>query len=134
MIPTVNTILTNEFVMEQMPSRDFKMDIDSNNINGIAEGLDAVKQAIYMILNTERYQYTIYPWEYGVELVDLIGQPVTYVLPEIERRITEALLQDDRITAVDGFDFDISKKHEVVCAFTVHTIFGDVNTDKGVTY
>ncbi|MFQ8776837.1 MAG: DUF2634 domain-containing protein [Roseburia sp.] len=27
-----------------------------------------MKQAIYNILNTERYQYIIFSWDYGVEL------------------------------------------------------------------
>lgn len=110
------------------------MHIQDDVINGTCDGLDAMKQVIYKILNTERYQYPIYSWDYGVELSDLIGEPVSYVCAEIERRITEALTQDDRIESISDFEFDISKKHEVVCAFVVHTIFGDVENEQGVTY
>ena len=59
---------------------------------------------------------------------------VADVCAEIERRVTEALIQDDRIKSVSDFEFDISKRHEVVCTFVVHTIFGDVESEKGVTY
>ena len=75
------------------------------------------------MLNTERYQYLIYSWDYGVELLDLFGEPISYVCPELERRITEALLQDDRIEEVDGFEFEVSGG-TVKASFTVHTVFG----------
>ena len=120
--------------VETQPSKNYKMHIQDNFISGTCDGLEAMKQVIYKILNTERYMYSIYSWNYGVELSDLIGEPVSYVCAEAERRITEALTYDDRIDEVSNFKFDISDKHEVVCTFTVHTIFGDVESQKGVTY
>lgn len=132
MIPGTNTILTTDLEVVTQPNRSHKMDIDKNRINGMCDGYDAVKQSIYKILNTERYQHLIYSWNYGVELSDLIGQPTSYVCSEVQRRITEALLQDDRIESVTDFEFDINKKHEVVCTFVVHTIFGDMSEEKVV--
>lgn len=134
MIPEVNDLLTTDLEVETEPSKNYKMCIHDNAINGTCDNLDALGQVIYKILNTERYVYPIYSWDYGVELADLIGEPISYVCAEVERRITEALLQDDRIESVSDFEFDISKKHEVVCTFVVHTIFGDVESEKGVTY
>ena len=58
-------------------------------------------QAVYLILNVERYAFPIYSRDYGSELSDLIGTPRDYAISEIKRRITEALTQDDRITSVD---------------------------------
>ena len=130
MIP--NTLLSTELEIAKQPSKTYRMNIDTSTVNGMCDGLEAVKQSIYKILNTERYQYLIYSWNYGVELVDLIGEPVTYACPEIQRRITEALLQDDRIESVSEFEFDTSAKHEVVCTFVVRTIFGDVDGEKVV--
>lgn len=132
MIPSVNEILTADLEVSTQPSKSYKMYIDDNRINGTCEDLEEVKQTIYKILNTERYEHLIYSWNYGVELADLIGEPISYVLSEIKRRITEALLQDDRITSVSDFEFDTSKKKEVVCTFTVHTIFGVVDEEKVV--
>ena len=134
MIPSDNKILNEELTAEIEPSKTYKMGLDSNIINSYCDGLEAVKQAVYKILNTERYQYIIYSWNYGVEFADLFGEPVDFVCPEIERRITEALQQDDRVLSVDSFLFDVSKKHTVMVSFTVKTIFGDLNIEKEVSY
>ena len=93
-----------------------------------------ISTVIYKILNTERYQYIIYSWNYGIETLDLFGEPISYVCPEIERRITEALIQDDRIESVDSFEFDYSKKGKVHVKFKVHTIYGDTEQEKVVNY
>ncbi len=132
MIPSNNSILATDLEVTSQPSLSHKMYIDDKYINGICMDLEEVKQTIYKILNTERYQYNIYSFDYGVELSDLIGEPISYVCSEIERRITEALTQDDRIESVSDFEFDTSKRHEVVCTFVVHTIFGDVVEEKVV--
>ena len=134
MIPSTNNILSYDLEMETEPSVNYKMNIKQDIINGTVDELEAMKQVIYKILNTERYQYIIYSWNYGIELMDLFGMPVIYVIPELERRITEALIQDERIESVDDFEFDSSEKRIVKASFTVHTIFGDVQTEKVVNY
>lgn len=134
MIPSTNNILSYDLEMETEPSVNYKMNIKQDIINGTVNELEAMKQVIYKILNTERYQYIIYSWNYGIELMDLFGMPVIYVIPELERRITEALIQDERIESVDDFEFDSSEKRTVKASFTVHTIFGDVQTEKVVNY
>ena len=134
MIPGVNGILTEDLEVESLPSKNYMMHIDRNRISGFCDKQDAVKQAIYKILNTERYQYVMYSWNYGIELLDLYGEPVSYVCPELERRITEALTWDDRIQSVDNFEFNISKKGEILVTFTAHTVFGDVVAEKVVNF
>ena len=76
----------------------------------------------------------IYSWNYGIELLDLYGEPVSYVCPELERRIKEALVQDDRIESVDTFNFELLDKRKVLVSFIVHTVFGDVDTEKVVFF
>ncbi|MBQ8248490.1 MAG: DUF2634 domain-containing protein [Clostridia bacterium] len=130
MIPSIETDLLS-LEIEAQPSLTYALDIESDKIRGMADNLEALKQAIYLILNTERYAYPIYSWNYGVELKEIIGQPKEYALSEIKRCITEALLQDDRITAVDSFEVEIGKK-TIRAIFTVHTIYGDIETAKEV--
>lgn len=132
MIPSGNTILTTEINVVTMPSKQHRMDLDKNRILGTCDNLEAVKQSVFKILNSERYAYLIYSWNYGIELVDLYGKPPMFVCPEIERRVKEALFQDDRITGVDEFEFDISQKGVVSVTFTVHTLFGDLNEEMAV--
>lgn len=130
MIPTISDGFLQDFTAAEIPSKDFALDIPNAKMNGTVEGLEQVKQSIYFILNTERYEHEIYSWDYGVEFADLIGQPHSYVIPEVERRVTEALLQDDRITAVSDFVFE-KEKNRLHVTFTVTTIFG--NTESEVT-
>ena len=134
MIPSINTILSTNLEVKTQPNKNYKMYLEQNIVNGYCDGLEAVRQTIYKILNTERYQHIIYSWNYGIELLDLFGEPVTYVCPELQRRITEALVQDDRINYVDNFKFDTSEKRTVKVTFTVHTVFGDVESEKAVNY
>jgi hypothetical protein len=94
-------------------------------------GLEAVKQTVWLILNVERCRYIIYSWNYGVELEDLFGQQISFVRPEVERRVRDALMQDSRITAVDRFSFERRGK-ALHCTFMVHTIFGDFRGEKNV--
>lgn len=134
MIPSTNTILSQDLEVETLPSKNYKMQIEHDVINGFCDELEAMKQVVFKILNTERYQYIIYSWNYGIELLDLYGEPVTYVCPELERRITEALVQDDRIDSVDSFVFNVLEKRTVKVTFTVHTIFGGIEAEKVVNF
>ena len=131
MIPGTNGFLSQDFEITQQPSKTYQMNMQLLNIRGFAKEQLAMAQLIYKILNTERYQYVIYSWNYGVELLDLFGEPVSYVCPELKRRITEALTQDSRIQSVDAFDFEV-EKGKVHVTFTAHTIFGDIPAEKVV--
>jgi len=133
MIPSTTGFLEQDFVIEEQPSRTYKMHLNETIIIGHTDQQDAMVQVVFNILNTERYQYIIYSWNYGIELIDLYGQPVSYVIPELKRRITEALTWDERIISVDNFSFD-TNKGKITCNFTVHTIFGDIETEKVVNF
>lgn len=132
MIPSTSAFLESDFEIETQPTHTYKMNLESGSIRGYTDKLEAIKQAIYKILLTERYQYLMYSPNYGIETLDLYGEPLSYVCPELERRISEALLWDDRIESVSDFEFDLSKKGAVQVSFTVHTRFGDVQAEREV--
>lgn len=132
MIPSTSGYLEYDFEIEEQPTKVYKMDLEGSSIRGFVDEQEAMKQAVFRILNTERYAYIIYPWWYGIETIDLYGMPVTWVCPELERRITEALLMDSRISAVTNFEHDISRKGVVHTSFTVKTIYGDLNAEREV--
>ena len=134
MIPSTVGFLDKDFEIEEQPSLTYKMQMDSKMVRGYADGLEAVRQAIFKIIMTERYQYIMYSWNYGIELQDLFGEPVTYVCPGLKRRISEALLWDERIRSVDNFAFDFPEKGIVHVEFLVHTIFGDMKMEREVNY
>lgn len=126
MIPNIE-ILTQEITEPTYPDRTYNIEIAANRIDGYNEELEAIKQAIYLILSTERYQYIIYSWDYGVELVDLIGKPIPYVMSELPRRIKEALTTDNRIEDVTDFIFEKEGKR-LHTTFTVVTNLGNIPT------
>ena len=138
MIPTTisqTEELVNDFeVRGILPTKTYHLHILTMRGQGLTAGREAMKQAVFKVLQTERYRYPkIYSGNYGVELWDLIGQPIPYVLPEIQRRITEALTWDERITGVDGFEFEVQKS-KVHTTFVVHTIYGEIETEVAVNF
>lgn len=113
------------------PSNTFFIDFEKGRISGFVDEREAVKQAIMLILNTERYKFLIYSWNYGVEFEELIGTHPDIVEDEVERLISEALLQDDRITAV--YDFEFSRnKDTLLVSFKVDSIYGDIGIETEV--
>ena len=107
-----------------MPSLTWRINEEKAEVRGETDELDAMRQ-------TERYRYAVYDWNYGVELEDLYGKNVSYVIPELKRRIEDALLADDRVTAVTDFSFR-EEKGSVTAAVTVYTIFGEVTAERTV--
>ena len=129
MIPDI-AILKENFNEYEYGNETYKIRLseDGDCIRGKTNEIDAVKQAIYLILNTERYAYNIYSWNYGVELADLVGQPLPYITVVLPRRIEEALTQDDRIKTVRDFVFK-NNKNKLYITFTVSTIVGDIPSE-----
>ncbi len=123
------TDLTQDIILEKEPTNTYKLHFESdNNVVGYTDGLEAIRQAVYKILQTERYEYIIYSWNYGVEFKDLYGEPIPFVYAELERRITEALLVDDRIKEVTDFIFTnqlTEDRTEVNVSFTVKSELGE---------
>lgn len=120
--------------IEEQPSKTYKLNYGNRTIRGYTDELEAVRQAAYKILMTERFRYIMYSGNYGIETVDLYGRETSYVCPELERRITEALTRDERIESVDDFSFDTSRRGIVRAFFTVHTVFGNFDAEREVNF
>lgn len=129
MIPSSN-ISTNLTVVEtEEVNKTYKVYTDK--IQGKIDGLDALEQAIYKVLNTEKYEHQIYSFNYGIDFQSLLGKDSIYVKMEMKRRIQECLLQDSRIESVDDFSFKVSGD-EIVCEFVVTSKYGDIKVTKEV--
>lgn len=132
MTPNTNNILQSNLEIATQPNKTYCLDIEKNTIIRFCDGIEAMKQTIYCILNTERFEHLIYSWNYGIELKNLIGESSTYVVPELQRVITEALLQDDRIEEVNNFNFEIIKD-KLIVTFNVITTVGEITIEKVVS-
>lgn len=126
MIPVVDTDFTEDFEEVTEPDVTFGINSDMTKVCNVIDGLEAVKQAVYIMLNIERYQYIIYSFDFGVELQDLIGEPLDYIEAELERRIADCLEQDDRITEVADFEFEKLGNNKLSVSFSVNTIYGTI--------
>ena len=105
--------------------------ITPENIQGYTDNLAALQQAIDKVLNTEKYEYPIYDFSYGIDTESLIGKDLAYVQIELKRRIQECLLQDERIQSVDNFQYTTTGD-ELHCTFDVVSIYGELMITKGV--
>lgn len=85
---------------ERMPS----LTLNERDILGAPiDGLEALQQSIGNILSTERFTNTIYDHAYGVEFEELYGYDMEFSRVDVERRILEALFEDDRILDIEDF-------------------------------
>ena len=112
--------------------RTYRINTKLNIINGYIDDINSVKQAVYLILNTERYKYPIYSWDYGVELMNLIGKPMDYIQADLPRRINDALLVDDRIVGTNDYKYEVNG-NKLHVSFIVYTNVGDLEAEVEVT-
>ena len=130
MLPTdYSDDIQTDFTIEPYPTRTYRLNFDGKPSIGMLDGLEAMKQTIYMILNSERYVYEIFSWNYGTELWPCFQtQDSLLFLAKLETAIREALLQDDRIISVDSFAYE-RKGNQLHLSFQVVTTEGDVESE-----
>lgn len=118
----------NSFPMYKEVAWDFKKNIPilENGDFKIVEGNEAIKVWVYKAILTPRYNYSIYTWDYGSELLDLIGKAYTPSLTkeEAKRLIKEALEINPYILEVEITD--INFKDSLLSAdIKIVTIYGE---------
>lgn len=130
-LPTSPISLAGGVNFQAQPSLSWYIDKTTNRITGTVDGLAAVKQAVEIILNVERYQWQIYQPYSGMEWAGLLGQDPGYVGSELQRRLIDALTVDDRVTGISNYDYTISG-NTLTAAFTVNTVYGSIQETQEV--
>ena len=137
LIPTPSVVTIGQAVTltpaAEQPTKTYKVDFDAGRVAGYVDETEAMKQAIFKILSTERFAYLIYSWNYGIELNAVVGKSYPVFSSEIKRVITEALLSDSRITDVTDFQVEQIDKRTARVSFTAETIFGEIPVERTVT-
>jgi len=59
MIPAINEQFLENFTETVLPSKDYALDLENSKLSGTVEELEQLKQSIYFILSTERYEHLI---------------------------------------------------------------------------
>lgn len=122
----------DDYEEETYPNKTYKMDTVNKRISGMCDDEEALRQAVFKILNTELGEDVIYEDDYGLEIQDLFGDDLIYTESEIQVRIREAILSDDRFSTVD--DFNVSTKEgKMIVSFVVYTADGEeIAVEEGV--
>ena len=68
----------------EQPTDTFLIDWSSGQISGMDEGLEAMRQAVEIVLQNERFRWQIYDSNFGTELEDLIGEEYDYIVDAVD--------------------------------------------------
>ena len=113
----------------EQPTNTFLIDWSSGQISGMDEGLKAMRQAVEIVLQNERFRWQIYDSNFGTELEDLIGEEYDYIGSELPRRIEEAFSMDSRILSIENFQFVEQGSGKVTVSFDVVTVYGTLSEE-----
>lgn len=130
MIPNSTVVNLNNY--EIQPSLTYKLDLENKRIVGKVDNSDSVFQAIVKILSTDKYAWEIYDWNYGQEILKLVGKEFSYIKVRLPQIIQEALLQDDRIKDITDFTIEKVSSDSVHASFRIVTIFSTINYEMEV--
>lgn len=133
-----NYIFTDNYgIKSQEPIRlaEYAYDFDRANFKRDKEGStylvydkEALKIKIWKLFMTERYRYLVFDWDYGHELLTLIGKSYTpgYINSEAERFIKEAIFKNlgTYVKRLDDINI-FFEEGTLYCDFTVVSIYGE---------
>jgi hypothetical protein len=115
-----------DIVIASQPSKTWIIDRNTMQVACMDEGLEAVRQAVEIALDVERFRWTIYSANFGSELDELVGQDEALITAEIPRLVEGALSQDDRVVQVEDYVFTRTGPDLMHVSFTVRTVYGDL--------
>ena len=124
-LPTSSINITGGVNFQNQPSLSWYINKETNRIEGTVDGLEAVRQAVEIILHVERFRWQIYRPYSGMEWDGLIGQDPGYVGAELQRRVIDALTVDDRVTGISDYDYTVDGS-SLSAVFTVNTVYGSI--------
>lgn len=112
--------------------KEYGVNFETGQLTGeIVEGKEAIKVWIWFALQTPRYRYYIYTWDYGSEFEDLIGQGYTeeYIEAEAQRMTEDCLLVNENIQSISEFAVNM-ENDTLTVSFVANTIYGDIEFNK----
>ena len=127
MTPEVN-LLNTEYNNTTKTSNTYKMNREALVIKSLINNKEAIAQAVYKILMTEKDTYIIYDSNYGIKFKDLYGKDTTYVVSILKLRIEDALKNDDRIRGIKNFSA-VANKHSIMLNLPLKIVFGDIEIE-----
>lgn len=106
----------------------YRLDFSAGRVRGRCDGHDALCQAVYKILLTERCSRPIYGPDYGTELERFLGRGTDFARASLESALREAVCCDDRVSGVADFMIEEGNAGEIIAGFTVLSREGKMGT------
>lgn len=129
------TYIENETETEQIEEskipKEYEIDFKTGQLTGrIVKGAEAIKVWIWLVLQTARYRYYIYSWDYGNEFEELIGRGYSeeYINAEAQRMTEDCLLVNENIESITDFSIGM-ENDQLTISFTANTIYGTIQFD-----
>jgi len=126
-LPQSEFDLSRGVVFQDQPSLTWIADPVTHRLRGRGDNYEAVRQAVEIIVNVERFRWQIYTPNFGTDFDNLLGRDAGYVASELQRRLTDAFLPDNRILGIASFSYT-ADGDTLTASVTVNTVFGEVNT------
>ena len=123
-----NTGLDTELEYVTQPSQTWLINRQTMRVQSQTNGLEAVRQAVDIMLNTRRYGWQIYGSNLGEELELLIGEDADYIISTFPQMVEDALSIDERIIAVENFQYT-QDGSTLTWTFDVRTVYGDFSEE-----
>ena len=125
-LPEATLNLQNGVVYQDYTTKTFYIDPESRHVVGYADGLQAMIQAVEIIVNIERFFWQIYSPNFGMQWRGLIGNNPDFVGAEMKKRLDNAFSVDTRIYGTSNYNYSVSGD-VLTATFTVNTVYGDVS-------
>lgn len=126
-LPQSDFNFSSGIVFRDQPSLTWEKDPVTLRLRGRCDNYAAVRQAVEVIVNVERFHWQIYSPNFGIELDGLLGTEPGYAASELRRRLSDAFLPDSRILGIADFLYTFQDS-VLTASVTVSTVFGSVET------
>ena len=125
MLPQSQIDLSQGVVFQDQPSLTWIADPVTNRLRGWGDNYEAVRQAVEVIVNVERFKWQIYTPNFGTDYDGLLGTEPGYAASELRRRLEDAFLPDNRILRITDYVYSFQGVSLSV-SYNEQTVFGDV--------
>lgn len=126
-LPQSDIDLSKGIVFRDQPSLTWIADPVTHRLRGRGDNYEAVRQAVEVIVNVERFHWQIYSPNFGTDFSGLLGNEPGFVASELQRRLNDAFLPDSRILGISDFSYTFDSGI-LTARVTVNTVFGPVKT------
>lgn len=124
-LPQSDIDLSKGVVFRDQPSLTWIADPVTHRLRGRGDNYEAVRQAVEVIVNVERFHWQIYSPNFGTDFTGLLGNEPGFVASELQRRLSDAFLPDSRLLGISDFAYEF-ENGVLTAAVTVNTVFGSV--------